>query len=269
MKYLSFIAAILLLSSSLGMPAAASPQPVSLYTMQRFEQVDSTCKASKTQDCTYFSVKYPVLGSFLAPKIQALINQQIQHELLNLKNPSGLQAQSQKFLQDYRQFQKENPDYQIPWVSEIQISIAFLNRDMLGLRLDSYSFTGGAHGITNTVFRNYDLHTGKRLQIQDIFKPGYEKALNQQAEQIFRAQKGLTRWQSLEEAGYWFKNNHFAINDNLLLSPEGLIIHFNVYEIAPYVDGPTEIQVDYPSVSNWIKGWGQEDSLISRIQRRY
>lgn len=249
-------------------PAAAKSKNVSLYTMQHFESKDERCQSQF--DCTHFSADYPVLGSFLNPKVRELVNQSILKELLGTQETSNLALQGEQFIQAYHQHQKTTPaGAGMQWFRELKIAIEFINPDMLGLRISAYEFSGGAHGNDTTQFRNYDLRTGQRLSLNDLFKPGYQKALNQEAEKVFRTQKQLTRWQSLEAAGFTFPNNRFAINNTLLMTPTGLVVHFNTYEIAPYVSGPTEIEMDYSAISDWIKGWGQDDALISLMQQRF
>ena len=42
-----------------------------------------------------------------------------------------------------------------------------------------YTYGGGAHGINQTLVRNIDVTTGKVLQLQDVFVPGYEPTLKE------------------------------------------------------------------------------------------
>ena len=47
-------------------------------------------------------------------------------------------------------------------------------KDLLSLTITYYQYTGGAHGISQVIAHNYDLVSGNRLQLKDIFKEGYD-----------------------------------------------------------------------------------------------
>jgi len=262
MKYFLSGLVLIFLSGFMIFPVGAKITHHSLYTVQTFEVFEDACK--NENDCAHLRVEYPSLGSFLKADVRNKINQTIVNDLLGSKQTS-LEAWGVVFLKDYDSFDKSNTGAPA-WSHSSRAFIDFINDEILGLVIHSQGYMGGAHGYSHTEFRNYDLKTGQRVILSDLFKPGFEKALNQEAEKAFRAQKGLGRWESLEKAGYEFKQNKFAVNNNVLMTPKGLTFYFNDYEIAPYVMGPTQVSVNYAPLSNWIKGWGQKTSLISRIQ---
>ena len=97
------------------------------------------------------------------------------------------------------------------------------------------------------------MSTGEEIRLSDILIHGYGADLNRIAEQEFRKVREMKPEQSLEDAGFWFENNKFSLNDNFALTEEGLTFYFNSYEVAPYVMGPTEIVLNYEDFKHLIK----------------
>ena len=89
--------------------------------------------------------------------------------------------------------------------------------------------------------------------LNDILSPGYEKVLNFLAEKDFRKIRELKPGESLEAAGFWFKDGKFKLTDNFVIQKDGLKFLFNDYEIGPHVLGSTEIFVPYSDLKQIIK----------------
>ena len=114
--------------------------------------------------------------------------------------------------------------------SEVVISIA----------LTSYQNTGGAHGILNISFLNFDVETGEPISNVDLFSDF--SAFKAIAEQHFKKEiEG-------KESQY-FKSDTFALPANIGFDDEGIFLLYNTYEIAPYSTGLTEIHIPFEEVS--------------------
>ena len=136
--------------------------------------------------------------------------------------------------------------------------------DTLGVfsaRFDNYYFLGGAHPNYFTSFINTDLSNGSNIKLSGIFNPGYENELNKIGESKFRAKRDLKPDEDLTEAGYWFDKGKFKMNDNFVITAEGISFFFNSYEIGPYALGTTEIMIDYSEIKDLIK----KDGVLARF----
>jgi hypothetical protein len=78
----------------------------------------------------------------------------------------------------------------------------------------------------------------------------------------FRKLKELTKEADLGQAGFWFENNKFYLNDNFLITDSSLVFYYNNYEITAYAFGPTEIILPYSKIKSLI---GQESILNNLI----
>lgn len=113
------------------------------------------------------------------------------------------------------------------------------NEEILSFYIDYYQFSGGAHGITTRNAYNIDTKTGNKLMLKDLFTEGYDyktyinseisKEINKHPEYYFTGKEGFN---GIKE------NQSFYIRDN------NLIIHFPYYEIAPYVTGMPEFEIE-------------------------
>jgi len=89
-----------------------------------------------------------------------------------------------------------------------------------------------------------------------------KKKLTKIGEAEFRKLKELTTEADLGQAGFWFENNKFFLNDNFLITDSSLVFYYNNYEITAYAFGPTEIILPYLKIKSLI---GQESILNNLI----
>lgn len=133
-----------------------------------------------------------------------------------------------------------------------KINVAMNENNLFTFVVNQYQFTGGAHGMTYLINYNFDATTGKQITLNEIFNPGYKEILRQRAEKYFRLKNNLEPNDNLEDAGFWFENNRFSLNENFLLEKDSLSFMYNQYEIAPYAFGQFEIKIPYSDIENII-----------------
>jgi hypothetical protein len=164
----------------------------------------------------------------------------------------SIESLAANFLQDYEKYRK---DFPVNWPYEFELdgSVLFNRRGLLSVGLSSYSFTGGAHGNSHTEYFVFDVQTGRRLGLRDVFVEGFEETLNKLIDRRFRQMKGLSSEERLDgEKGTLFENSiHF--NRNFAFTDKGVRFFYNQYEIAAYAYGPTEIELTYPELQEILK----------------
>lgn len=108
---------------------------------------------------------------------------------------------------------------------------------------EMFSFTGGAHGNTIRNHYVYDLKNDRILLAEDILKL-------MQCESIIDLQK-----KSAEKAGLILDEifiDGFRCNSNFYLIEEGIIFHYDQYEIASYADGPIDIFISFTEIAPFL-----------------
>ncbi len=159
--------------------------------------------------------------------------------------------------QFYLEDQKKNSeeDFNAGWYNyskELKSKFTFNEDGVLVCQIDTYDYTGGAHGSYASTFINFDLLTGKQIRLVDLFKDGYEKELTKLLLSKLEKQNKVTSEAELEEIGY-FITEPLSPTENFYLNDDGFTFYYNVYEIAPYVMGPTKIEISFSDVESLMK----------------
>jgi len=115
----------------------------------------------------------------------------------------------------------------------------------LSTYIDQYQYTGGAHGNTLRSSNNWNLNTGASLKMEDIFNNG-EDFVPLILNQIIQ----LVKVQVTQDPNIYFDNYEELIvknfnPNNFYLTPIGMTIYFQQYEIAPYSSGIIEFHIPY------------------------
>lgn len=197
-------------------------------------------------------------------KVAKKINATIAERLFNIENlPMELAVDSfaSTYARDYIENleklyreDKSNPDRHVWYEYSYAINTEIKRQSKRGIityiaLLDF--FEGGAHGISQRLVMNFDIHTGKLLTLNDIFVPGYEARLNEVLLEALENKTGLKSIDDLHKEGYLYSMSIFA-PDNFIIGDESLTFIYNVYEIAPYAKGQTELIIDYSDIKELL-----------------
>lgn len=142
----------------------------------------------------------------------------------------------------------ERPGYAL----EISYHTPYADKNVISLLVWSYQFTGGAHGSSTSTTFNYDLNSGRMLKLADLFQPnsGYLKIISAYCVTALTKQLGDdvdANW--LKEGAAPKAENYDSWN----ITPDGLQITFDAYQVAAYALGPQEIIVPYSALKAVIK----------------
>ncbi len=135
------------------------------------------------------------------------------------------------------------------WEALIDGEVTYQSPEITCIAVNSYLNTGGAHGNMNISFLNFNSQTGEILQIEDYIKN--RKDFLKLVESHF----DLEIEKKLDEDNFndYFFGDDFQLPENIGFSDEGIILLYNVYEIAPYSKGITEFTIPFEEVLQYIK----------------
>lgn len=112
---------------------------------------------------------------------------------------------------------------------------------IISLYFDRYQFTGGAHGITERSSQTWNLQTRMMIKLSELFTClfDYRSYIKDQIiEQI--KQNPDPYFDNYEElVEQYFNVQHFYCTE------QGVVIYFQLYEIAPYASGIREFLLPY------------------------
>lgn len=167
-----------------------------------------------------------------------------------------LEELAQSLINDYKKQKKEFPDFPGGYELERNVEVLYSNDKLVCVKFNEYSFFGGAHPNSVMFYTNVDLQTGKTIKLGELFVDRYKDELNKIAEKYFRKERELKPDEDLEQAGFWFNENKFSVNENFAIQKSGLSFFFNDYEVTSHAAGPTLIEVPYSELKSIIKPSG-------------
>jgi len=221
------------------------------------KQNSEGCEHNVPGNCTKIKIEYIELKSLPDLFAMGKINSKIQKELLRPigreRNSKNFEELMQNFIDEYISFKKEFPETQQEWKIERKATNNFSDDNILSCKFSEYSYLGGAHPNTFLTFTNFNLKSGEIIDLPDILIDGFLDELNNIAEPIFRKEKELTEDINLTEAGFWFDDDKFSVNNNFTIDGKGLTFFYNSYEITAYAYGPTELFIPYEDIKIIIK----------------
>lgn len=153
---------------------------------------------------------YPQVTGLANPAAQSAINLQIVTEFTLLAQQLGYGNQNLVEMTGYYEVKTNE-------------------RGVLSLLLVVYSFTGGAHGLTLAKGLTFDVQTGRRYRLGDLFKPdsGYTDVLS-----------GIIGdWIKQWEVPVLEPFESISPDQDFYLADHSLTVFFQIYELTPYVYG--------------------------------
>lgn len=149
---------------------------------------------------------------------------------------------------DYEEEYREGYGYYIS-------GIRYIDDKIIGIIKTDEVDMGGAHG-TYTVYQDiYSLQNGKKIETKtkDLFKNINDKSLLALL-RIKLAQKSKSYLREDFEGNIFDKPiNEIGISDYFIITPKGITLIYQVYDIAPYVFGAVDIEFTYKELKPFIK----------------
>lgn len=125
------------------------------------------------------------------------------------------------------------------WYLTTDYTVKMATPDLLSLVQNTYSYTGGAHDVSDIKTVNYDLKTGKELSLEDLFMPGsdYKSRLNMLIDIQEKGDKRIYEKVSGKTLAEKKPANITGKEKFYLTKDASLVIVYNKGEIAPVTEG--------------------------------
>lgn len=130
-----------------------------------------------------------------------------------------------------------NPAEADPSMESINtLIISLINSRMIVWSDYFYAYTGGAHGMSENCFINYNIPSNKILSVNDLFKPGFENSLNELIRQHieYEYEDKIYADEDIDSIEY---------TDNFHITPSGVEFVYNPYLIGPWSSGTISIEI--------------------------
>lgn len=133
---------------------------------------------------------------------------------------------------------EQGPSYEL-WGS---YNVSRPSEAAISLTFEIWTYTGGSHGNQDIITLNYSLITGQRLGLVDLFEDP-EAALQLMSAWSYRElshRLGGGRLEQMLKDGTAPTVENFS---SLTLTPEGLLINFQPYQVAPWAAGAQKVEM--------------------------
>ncbi|MCK0154576.1 DUF3298 and DUF4163 domain-containing protein [Alcanivorax sp. S6407] len=134
------------------------------------------------------------------------------------------------------------------WELRASVKQQRIENDLLTLSMESYEYTGGAHGQPNVGYFHWDLQRQQWLKLEDLLVPGKESDFWTLAQQVHRD------WLDAQQLDQTFRESWpFEKTDDGYFNGEGMVLQYNVYHIAPYAMGQPKLVLPYEKLKGIVR----------------
>ena len=222
------------------------------FEEKTIERSDENCE----DDC--FSVSLNYLHCKGNSEFAQNFNKEIEMQISNflLSNEDTLQVEGisiEKALDslsnDYYKLHGHFPD--LPAFEFIVTdSIMWQNSKMLSLVSKRYAATGEAQPIQTKVFTHCALDNGEVITNENLFTD--DQKVTQIAERYFKKAKENAPENQLADKKIDFEDGVFCLPNKMGIAADALILYYDPFEIAPYLDKPFEVKVPIKEIMPYL-----------------
>ncbi|EDP71055.1 hypothetical protein FBALC1_01187 [Flavobacteriales bacterium ALC-1] len=163
---------------------------------------------------------------------------------------TNLEAVLQDFNSEYLNFKNDIPEAKEPiWELHIETEKTYQSEAIITIAISTYEFKGGAHGNDKIQFLNLDAKTGNILNQNDIIDnlAEFKKLAQTHFIKSLETEEDNLKMEDL------FFGKPFQLPENIGFSEEGLVMLYNVYEIASFDQGYTEFAIPFDELEPYLK----------------
>ncbi len=188
----------------------------------------------------------------IAETINSIVKKEVITQLLydDAGKTTSIKESINSFKNRYLELKRMYLDENLNWEASIKGTVVYENKDLLTIKLETYVFTGGAHGNSISRFLNFDKKKGDQLENWQLFKD--KEAFKNYAEIKFKIQEHISQSASINSSGFMFEDDVFYMPENIGFTEKGLQLLYNTYEIASYADGPISITLPYDELKSYL-----------------
>lgn len=133
-------------------------------------------------------------------------------------------------------------DFEQTWNQDFYMGISKSHPKVLTINYNVSGFSGGAHGYSNTSFKNFDIKNEKTITLQDIFKD--PKKMNWH--------KILLSHFEDEEQKDMLLVDKILVNNNFYFNNNQITFVYNPYEITAYAAGVVFITIPFAELKPFL-----------------
>ena len=230
------------------------------FSSETIEKSAENCNP-ENGDCTFISLTYPVAKN--GKKQAETINKAIEEQLIKTIDfqeegeADQITELADNFIKNFKITAQEFPEYETPWEATVNAKVIFHSEALISVKFDSNIFTGGAHGYSSTSYLNFDSQNGTLLNKADLFTEEFQDFV----EEDFRKKQNIAPDTNINSTGMFFKDDSFHLPNNIGITGDSIILHYNAYEIAPYAAGNFILEYSKNNIKQYLKNRNSKKEL--------
>lgn len=236
--------------------SATAGSLISATDYLEYELPDTVQNMCNTRDnCPEIDIKYINTNHSW---INNLVNARINHIAANIAQTDSMliappisNAQVKKSLDKFAHASFIDAPEGSTWGYNLSIAPEYIGhvQDFELFRIDSYVFTGGAHGMPYSEYLILDPSTKKQIKLQDMLQTGKKPRFSALAYDAYK-----TWVKSIDQDVKTYEQSWpFMLDDNITLTDKGIDIQYQHYAIGAYVYGMPVLSIPYNKLRGVIK----------------
>lgn len=134
-------------------------------------------------------------------------------------------------------------------------TLLYNEHGIVSIGMNSYDYSGGAHGISLFTIRSYDLNSNSPITPSTLFQDPTSQGILDAIRDQLLVEYEVDSIAELQEMTGMFSltNSEVVMSNELYFSKEGITFYYNPYEIAAYVFGASEVTVPYSVLAPFFR----------------
>ncbi|MGP9690077.1 DUF3298 domain-containing protein [Psychrobacter sp. AOP22-C1-C5] len=190
--------------------------------------------------------------------INNITNTRINNVVVNSKPAESVPTKTKNTAADVKsaidgfinsQFVDQPEDRQWPYELTVRPNYLGHVNDFELFEIESYSYTGGAHGMSYNEYLIFDLTAKTQVKLDDMLIAGQEPRFKALAHDAYKT------WVKTfdNDVSSYEKNWPFTLSDNVTLTDKGIDILYQPYAIGPYAAGMPVLSIPYAKLNKVLK----------------
>ncbi|MFC4723063.1 DUF3298 and DUF4163 domain-containing protein [Geojedonia litorea] len=224
-----------------------------LFSCKNEQPLSFNETAIEQHDAAEIEIVYPQFenNSLVASKINKSIESAIAKNIAFFDDDTlnlSLKNAIKEFDNRFKTFKNDFQDASAPWVATVNSEVVYSSTEVITIAVDSYTFTGGAHGNSVITLLNFNPENGELYTNENLFK------INENFKSLAKGYlSNEVNTKTMEDGENYFFGKDFKLSENIGFNDEGVIFLYNTYEIAAYAQGITEFTIPYKIIASYLK----------------
>ena len=136
------------------------------------------------------------------------------------------------------------------WEKNTVMDVLYNENHLLSVKFKKYINTGGSQGLMMNKFFVFNTGDNTRIKLKNLFSETSLLAIDEILDTKIRQMNGIMPDEKLSDVGFFI--DRIQHTENFFLNNDGIGFFYNVYEIAPYTIGTTELFIPFNEITDLL-----------------